>query len=947
MKSPFEAGAIVRARGREWVVLPDSHDNILGLRPLGGRDGEVTYLYTPLERDPIVSATFPLPTLQQAGTQTTGFLLQNAVKLAFRSGAGPFRSFGNLAFEPRAYQLVPLMMALKMDTIRLLIADDVGIGKTIEAGLIVRELMDRGEVSCLTVLCPPHLCDQWYRELKEKFHIKAKVVTASTVARIERDLPTGTSLFDVHPVTIVSLDYVKQDRRRDEFLRVCPKFVIVDEAHTCVQSSNTTRHQRFKVLSSLAHQQERHIVMLTATPHSGDEEAFYNLLGLLNQDFYQLHQLSGETRNSLRDKLAQHFVQRRRADIAEWQDQSRFPDRLSREAVYKLSGEYGRLFEDVLNYARKMVEGAEKESVLKQRMNWWAALALLRCISSSPAAAATALRTRMDTFRAGNEEDQINELETIGDETVFDSDLENDLPQNDMLPTALLFEPEKTHPDVPILADFMERIEKLQVAHQDNKLKELIRQIQEIIREGHSPVVFCRYISTAHYVGEHLRAQFNQEKVVVVVITGELAPEEREVKIKGLGEINQRILVATDCLSEGINLQQWFDAVIHYDLSWNPTRHEQREGRVDRFGQLKKTVKTVLLYGENNPIDGAVLRVILRKAERIRKELGVFVPMPDDAKKVMEAVMEGVLFYRGALSTRAHQASLFDSSQIEETVNSKWESARDKARQSHTIFAQRRLKPADVLPAWEKATLCLGNQQDVEPFIRQACERMQAPLERKDGYFHLPLQHLPRALKEQLQNAGFEGDFMKVEFERPMDPCHIHRSHPLVSTFAQYLTEKALDGSSPDLVSRCGAFFTEAVTTRTIVLLLRLRIKLSNIDQNSHHTTLSEEVSVIAIQNTDKPELLRQVDAQKLLAIQPSRNMDLTRRDREIDKAIQTIPTLQPLLTEVAKAHAKQLLEDHRRIREASVARISGYGVTPSLPVDILGLYVLLPTLSF
>ena len=138
-----------------------------------------------------------------------------------------------IGVEPRPYQLVPLLMALKLDPVRLLIADDVGIGKTIEAGLIARELLDRGEVNRVAVLCPPHLAEQWQAELNDKFNIQAELVLSSTVGKLERTCAVGQSLFDIHPHVVVSMDYIKSDRRRDEFLRACPEFVIVDEAHTC------------------------------------------------------------------------------------------------------------------------------------------------------------------------------------------------------------------------------------------------------------------------------------------------------------------------------------------------------------------------------------------------------------------------------------------------------------------------------------------------------------------------------------------------------------------------------------------------------------------------------------------------------------------------------------------------------------------------------------------
>ena len=140
----FAVGSLVRARGREWVVLPGSDDDMLMLRPLGGTEDEVTGIYRPLE--PVESASFGLPDPRRPGDFASCRLLRDAIRLGFRSSAGPFRSFAQLAVEPRPYQLVPLLMALKLDPVRLLIADDVGIGKTIEACLIARELLDRGEV---------------------------------------------------------------------------------------------------------------------------------------------------------------------------------------------------------------------------------------------------------------------------------------------------------------------------------------------------------------------------------------------------------------------------------------------------------------------------------------------------------------------------------------------------------------------------------------------------------------------------------------------------------------------------------------------------------------------------------------------------------------------------------------------------------------------------------
>ena len=196
----FLPGELVRARGREWVVV-EAHA-ALSLRPLTGSEGEIETILPELEVEPVVYATFDAPDATRSGGRE-----------AARRGAGPFRSAGRLNFAPRAYQLAPLMMALRQATVRLLNADDVGVGKTIETGLILREFLDRGEIDHFTVLCPPHLVDQWTQELETKFSIPATPVTASAAARLERDLPYSTSIFEAYPYTVVSLDFIKSERR--------------------------------------------------------------------------------------------------------------------------------------------------------------------------------------------------------------------------------------------------------------------------------------------------------------------------------------------------------------------------------------------------------------------------------------------------------------------------------------------------------------------------------------------------------------------------------------------------------------------------------------------------------------------------------------------------------------------------------------------------------------
>src|SRR5690606_7055369 len=230
----------------------------------------------------------------------------------------------------------------------------------------------------------------------------------STVTRLERGLGVGQSLFDVYPFVVVSTDYIKMSRRRDEFVRACPEMVIIDEAHTVAfnRDKRSGRHLRHQLAQALAADETRHLVFTTATPHSGDEGAFRSLLTLLRPDFADLpDELTGAHNESHRREVAKHMVQRRRADIRSYMDADTFfPDREESEVSYALSNEYKKLFATVLDYARERVTD-ESGTKQEQRVRWWSALALLRSMASSPAAAAATLRTRSSTAEAETAEE--------------------------------------------------------------------------------------------------------------------------------------------------------------------------------------------------------------------------------------------------------------------------------------------------------------------------------------------------------------------------------------------------------------------------------------------------------------------------------------------------------------------------------------------------------------
>ena len=935
-----EPGSLVRARGRDWVVLPQEEEKVVRLRPVDSPDEEPTGIFVPLEPHAVQSATYPRPKPSQAGGLVSARLLYNAVRLGLRSGAGPFRSLGHLSVTPRPYQYVPLIMALRQDPVRLLIADDVGVGKTIEAGLIARELLDRGIIRRIGVLCAPHLCDQWEEELRTRFGIETAVIQSSRIRRLERDLPRADdTIFRYYRHLVASIDLIKTERFKPLFLADAPEFIIVDEAHTAARPKGAPdrQHQRFALVQDLALTRPRHVVLVTATPHSGIEESFQSLLGLLNPDF----DVPGQPAPPRR-QLVPHVVQRKRSDLRQWLGvDTPFPERVATERPYLMTAAYNRLFMDILDYCREYTSVAD-EAMQRQRVRYWAALTILRCVLSSPGAAQAALEHRRDALRAKRDAGIIELPDTESDEwisgQVLDSADEDQAA--DWLPPfrAEVSEGKLDTVNERKLNGFLKRAQALTGPKADAKLREAADAVSDLLRQDCHPIVYCRFIQTAYYVAEQLEILLKESHpgVQIKAVTGnEGDSEQREELVRALARQPLRVLVATDCLSEGINLQHHYDAVLHYDLPWNPNRLEQREGRVDRFGQPRDTVHTVLLFGEDNEMDMVVLDVLLRKAQAIKRSLGISVPVPVESEEILKALVESVLL-RGR--TTGHQLSLgFEDARVSR-LHEAWEQRAKKEGQTRTYFAQHGIEPGEVDREMRAMEPVLGSEKDVAHFVGHALQLFNGALRkaRPTGQFEL---HPGDLAGPMVARAGSMEFPLRVAFEGNHTPgvTMLGRNHPVVATIAETYLARALYSGQRQF-ARCGAAYSSLVTIRTAVLVLRLRYLI-----RAEGVQFAEEVVVCAFE--PKGQGIQwlspfQKEASRLLRdTKPVGNMPDAERQEHVAWALAILEDdwHGPIVDE----RARQLADAHVRMRGTLPEH--QVRITPHCPPDIIGCFVLVP----
>jgi hypothetical protein len=944
-------GTIVTVRGREWIVQPGTTADLALLRPLYGVDAELVGVLPALEA--VVPATFAPPSRDMIGDFVACELLRDAVRLASRSSAGPFRSFASLGCEPRAYQLVPMLVGLRRSTVRILIADDVGIGKTIEASLIAAELLARGDAQRLAVLCPPHLAEQWQRELRRKFHLDPVLVLASTAARLERNLPANQSIFEAYPQAVISIDFVKGSRYKDEFLRCCPDCVIVDEAHACTVDMDglRSRQERHALLEKVARDLNRHLVLVTATPHSGNTGAFRSLVTLLDPSLANLpDDLTGPAHETDRRSLARFLVQRRRADIEHFAGaDTPFPKRLDLpHATYRLSADYRTLLDGAIEFCRERVRAAGSDR-RRQRVHIWAAIGLLRTISSSPAAAMATLRGRA----AGEGDATPEDVDRVGQSAVLDVDASDHAESDgagDVTGGVLLEEEvvaaasgkqRKLSTAERQLHELAERL----MGDRDPKLATLVPLLRKMLEGGRRPIVFCRYIATAQYLVEELSDRLRQRGLVVTAVTGELPPAEREERVEALKRHQACVLVATDCLSEGINLQDHFDAVVHYDLPWNPTRLEQREGRVDRFNQRSPDVEIAFVFGEDNHVDGHVFKVLIERHQRIRAATGVSVPVPAGAEKVVGAVYEWLMQTdRDAGDVLPGLEGYVAQGQAE--LQAEWDRRAEREKRSRTMFAQEGIK-AEAARNWSQATQEMGSSVDVSRFVERATRSVGGTAGRRaDGSLQVSLRGVPMPLRDMLPD-NWPDEFTAVFAGTPVaEQILLVRTHPFVEALAGYILQSSLDPEGTMRQGRSGAFATRAVTTMSTLLLVRCRFMLDRIEGERRRQYPVEECTFLAFQGLADggPEVrqwLGEAAVESLLQARPSGN--LPNAAVIVTDALAGLSGLAQELSSFVDRRAEHLLQMHRAVRDQANMTGVRHEIRRNGAPDVIALHVLVP----
>lgn len=528
--------------------------------------------------------------------------------------AGGFLSSLASGIIPLPHQLHVLNRAMETNNIRYILADEVGLGKTIEAGMIIRELKSRGLVSRILVVCPTGLVTQWASEMQEKFHEKFQVILPSDYDTISR-LTDNDDVYGQFDQVISPMDSIKpiekhagwseekvekyNEERIYAIINSGWDLIIIDEAHRVAGSSGEVA--RYK-LGNLLAQASPYLLLLSATPHNGKTEPFLRLIRLLDADAFP------NAKSIVREQVAPFLIRTEKREAIDNNGNLLFKNRITHLVTISWDERNNlqrELYEMVSSYVAKTYNKA-----LRNRKKNMCLIFLLiimqRMVTSSTAAIRQSLERRLNVL--------LEQRTCVGD--LREEDLD-ELNIEDGVEDALEAISLDMELEIEELKQIISLAKQAQFQNQDAKVEPLLNEIDAILSEDRTQkvIIFTEFVATQTYLQELLV----NRGYTVTILNGGMSIDERNAAMQEF-KTSTSIFISTDAGGEGLNLQ-FANIIINYDLPWNPMKIEQRCGRVDRIGQQRDVHIYNFIVGET--VENRVREVLEEKLSVILKEMGV------------------------------------------------------------------------------------------------------------------------------------------------------------------------------------------------------------------------------------------------------------------------------------------------------------------------------------
>ena len=607
------------------------------------------------------------------GDADTMKLVSEAYRIELAHIFDPYLAVHTSLIEPLPHQITAVYeKMLQRQPLRYVLADDPGAGKTIMTGLLIKELIMRGDLKRCMIVCPGNLAEQWQDELYHKFHLRFEILTND---RLESSV-TG-NIFTELNFCIARLDKLSRNEEIQSKLKVTDwDLIVCDEAHkmsATIWGGKPKYTKRFR-LGQLLGGITRHFLLLTATPHNGKEEDFCLFMSLIDPDRFEGAKRIGNQKIDVSD-IMRRLV---KEELLKFDGTPLFPERIACTINYDLSPKEKVLYASVTEYVQNEFNLADRLSNERKNTVGFALTILQRRLASSPEAIYRSLERRTKRLQQRVQEQK----EHIQSSNCFYYDAE-DMEDFEESPSEEQEQTEEAIVDqttaAQTIAEMEEEIKTLQhltamadgvrKSGEDRKWDELSRLLQENekiigpngVRE--KLIIFTEHKDTLFYLADRIRSLLGREEAVVTIHGGMKREERHQIEERFKQDKDVLILVATDAAGEGINLQR-AHLMINYDLPWNPNRLEQRFGRIHRIGQMEVCYLWNLV--SRNTREGFVFQRLFDKLEEERKALGgrvfdILGKISFDNKPLRELLIEAIR-YGNDPHVREHLHQVMDAS---------------------------------------------------------------------------------------------------------------------------------------------------------------------------------------------------------------------------------------------------------------------------------------------
>ena len=716
-------------------------------------------------------------------------LVSEAYRIHLAHLFDPMLAVHTSMIEPLPHQITAVYdEMLTRQPLRFLLADDPGAGKTIMAGLLIRELVVRGDVRRCLICAPGSLTEQWQDELWLKFQLDFTIMTREMIETSRSGNP-----FAENDLIIVRLDQLSRSEDLQARLQQTDwDLVVCDEAHKMSASffggdlKETKRYKLGRLLGELT----RHFLLMTATPHNGKEEDFQLFLALLDADRFEGRFRDGVHQVDVSD-LMRRMVKER---LLKFDGKPLFPERRAYTVNYTLSPEEDILYEAVTDYVRQEFNRAEQlENDGRKGTIGFALTILQRRLASSPEAIYQSLKRRRERLEKRLKELQRNRQRVLQAEgPAYDDDYWDDFEdapdseveqiEAELIDSATAARTvEELEAEIIILRDLEGQALRLRRSGNDRKWNELLRLLQDT-PEMHSTdrsqrklVIFTEHRDTLNYLMERLSTLIGRDEALVTIHGGILREERRDVEDRFRNDPDTLILVATDAAGEGINLQR-AHLMVNYDLPWNPNRLEQRFGRIHRIGQTEVCHLWNLVAGSTR--EGAVYQRLLQKLEVERGALD---------GQVFDVL--GKLFQETPLRKLLVDAVRYgDDPEVRARLQQVVDNATDQERVRHLLEHQSLVSASmdvsqimRIREEMERASARRLQPFYIKAFFLQAFEYFSGTIhERESGRY--AINNVPAIIRNHAKERGFgvvSPRYERICFEKAL----IHMANKSAATF--------------------------------------------------------------------------------------------------------------------------------------------------------------------